>query len=329
MHNPQEIKKKNERKKEGGSALESMVILGGLVLIIIFFILPRQGVLGPAQTFVHTTDPTTYNTYADSRVNTGPKPLSSYSSAISLGEGNASYAVEAGDEYITIQNNGRNPIDITGWKLSNNKGNRTFYSGNTPVQYASDVAVVPQATGYILPDSGYALPQDIVLAPNETAVVTTGSVGVQSPYRITSFKENECSGYIEALPQYDFTPNLSYSCVRPTDEPGVSNLDTACKNFISGLSACQTPQYGNITRSTTDSCDNCVNSRPAPSDVCLSFIKQHYSYAGCIANHKDDAKFYSNTWRVFLGSKWELWGKEDEVISLFDQFGKLAAYRSY
>ncbi len=320
----------NMRKSlEKGSAMEGTLVLGALVIILIFFILPRKGVLGPSTTFVHTTDPNTYNTYAESQKPTGPITSSSYTQAISLGQGNASYSTQPVEEYITISNQGGNPVDITGWKLTNNNGGRTYYSGNQTVHYASDVAIIPQATGYVSPNNGYNLAQDVVLKPNEMAIITTGSVGVQSPYKIVSFKENECSGYIEALPQYDFTPSLNYSCVPPRDEPGVSNLDTACKNFVASLSSCQTPLYGNITRSTTDACDNCVNGRPAPSDICLSFIKQHFNYEGCIANHKDDTKFYSNTWRIFLASKWELWDKQDEIISLFDQFGKLAAYKAY
>ncbi|MDB5194219.1 MAG: seg [Parcubacteria group bacterium] len=312
--------------------MEGVLILGALAAILVFFILPRRGVLGPSQNFAHITDPNTYNTYAADRAaqgGTGTIANSSYSSLISLGQGNAAYSIEPAEEYITIQNQSESPINITGWKLTNNKGNRTYYSGNQAVHYASDEMIIPQATGYISPTGGFNLAQNVVLAPNDMAIITTGSVGVQSPYKITSFKENECSGYIEALPQYDFTPTLNYACVSPSLEPGLSNLDTACKNFVSGISGCQTPVFGQINRGSTDNCDNCVNGRPAPSTACLNFIKDHFNYPGCINYHKDDPKFYSNTWRIFLAKQWEVWDKQDEVISLFDQFGKLAAYKSY
>jgi hypothetical protein len=315
--------------KEKGSTLEGMVILGALAVIIVFFILPRKGVVGPARGFIETTDQNTYNAYAESQNAGKPVTTSSYRSLITLGQGNAAYSVEPNDEYITIQNQGGDPVNITGWKLSNNKGERVYYSGNQPVSYTSDEAIIPQATGYIASGNGYNLPQNVILAPNETAIITTGSVGVQTPYRIVSFKENKCSGYIEALRQYDFTPTLNYSCVPPSQEPGIEAMDVACKNFINGLSACQTPIFGKLDRSSIDNCDNCVNGRPAPSSVCLNFIKQHFNYEGCLDNHKSDAKFYSNTWRIFLGRKWEMWGKEDEVISLFDQFNKLVFYRTY
>ncbi len=313
-----------------GSILEPLLILVGLSVILVFFILPASGVVGPAQKFNHVTNPDTYNQYAESNPTNGPTitTSSAYTSSIYLGQGNASYSTEPSEEYVTIENHGSSPINLTGWKLKNNTANRTYYSGNQAVHYGSTEVTIPQAAGYIAPPGSFGLLQNVVLQPGESAVVNTGITGVQSPYKITNFKENECSGCIEALPQYDFTPPLSSMCVSPSREPGIDGLDSACKTFISGIGMCQTPTIGTPPRSS-EQCDNCVNGRPAPSSACLNFIKAHFSYQGCLNYHANDPKFYGTTWRIFLGQKWELWNKEDEVISLFDQFGKLAAYKAY
>jgi hypothetical protein len=321
------------QNREKGSVGEGALVLTALVVIIVFFILPRRGVVGPMRSFNNVTNPVTYTDYAKSRAESqGTSQIitnSAYSGSVSVGQGNASYSTDPLDEYITIDNQSQNPINLTGWKLVNNKANRTYYAGNQAQKYPSDEVLIPQGAGYIDPRGGFSILQNIILKPGETAIVTTGGTGMQAPYKITSFKENKCSGYIASLPQYDFTPSLNSSCVAPTQESGVSNLDAACKTFISGLSSCRVPTYGKTDRYSEDSCDNCVNGRPAPSSACLAFIKEHYSYEGCLRYHKDDSDFYGRTWRIFLGKPWEMWGKDDEIISLYDQFGKLAAYRAY
>jgi hypothetical protein len=318
-----------------GAIDEGVIVLVSLVVIIfLFIILPPHHTLGPISNFGVSTPTQVQTTQTSSSIGTSgtqsvSQANSSYKANIRIGKGNAAYSIEPKDEYITIENIGDGPVNISGWKLTNNKSNRVYYAGNQTVHYASDEVVIPQATGYISPSGSYSQTQNIVLKPRETAIVTTGSIGVQSPYKIVSFKENECSGYIESLPQYDFTPNLNMSCVSPSEEPGIQNFDRACKNFVGSLNSCTTPAFGQTNHYSSDSCDNCVNGQPAPSSQCLAFIKQHFSYEGCLAAHQNDADFSGNTWRVFLARKWELWDKEDEVISLYDQFGKLVDSTSY
>lgn len=316
--------------RQRGSVGEGLLVLTGLIVIIVFFILPRRGVVGPMRSFNNVTNPTTYTRYGQTNAPAEQRIItnSAYSGAVSIGQGNASYSTDPIEEYITIENQSDNLINLTGWKLTNNKGNRTYYSGNQQVSYPSDEVYIPQAAAYIEP-RGISVLQNIVLKPGETAIITTGSTGVQSPYRIVSFKENKCSGYLESMPQYDFTPALTNSCAQVTEEPGFENLDSACRNFIRGIYSCQTPTFGSTARYLSEPCDNCVNGRPAPSSACLAYIKEHYSYEGCLRYHKNDKDFYGRTWRVFLGRPWDMWGREDEVISLFDQFGRLAAYRAW
>lgn len=312
-----------------GSMFNDVMFFIGFIIILVFFVLPQNGVLGPSNTFFGTARdaagihwrPVTNAPSSASGATSG------YSRSISIGQGNASYTVEAAQEYITIDNQGSDPINISGWSLVNGRGNRSYEMSGNQVTYDSDRATIPKAVGFI--SSGYSPLQNVILAPGETAIVTTGSIGVRTPYSIVSFKENMCSGYIEDLPQYDFTPSLNASCAPIQNEPGYQNLDAACRNFVSGIASCRAPKIGETDRYTGVTCDNCVNGRPAPSDSCLAYIKAHFTYEGCIENHRNDKDFYSRTWRIYLGRQWEMWGKEAETISLFDQFGKLVASRSY
>lgn len=245
---------------------------------------------------------------------------------VSIGSGNARYSYQSYEEYITLDNRSRNSIDITGWQLKNGKDKRPYYLGNTLQRFSADVATIPQAT-LVLSPSGYSIMQDVVLKSGERAIVTTGSVGNRYPYTITSFKENICTSYIEALPEYAFNPPLTQSCPRPSNEPGIEALDSSCRNFIQGIPSCQTPKIGGKD-SKGDDCPGCVNGKLV-SGVCKAFIEEHFSYQGCLAYHSSDPNFSGRTWRIFLGRGWEMWAEDYESIELFDRLGQLVNYQNY
>ena len=247
---------------------------------------------------------------------------------ISIGTGNAAYTYQSYEEYITIYNRGREPVDITNWQLKNGKDKRAYDLGGDLRYFPADTAKIGQAVPFVSP-SGLNQFQNVVLKPSETAIITTGKVGPQSPYNIVSFKENVCSGYLGELPEYTFTPPLTRNCPRPENEPGVSALDTECRRFIEGMPSCRTPEF-NTRDSEGDICYNCVDFRLL-SSACVAFIKNHFNYGSCIANHANDPDFSSQTqtWRIFLGRGWEMWAKEYETIELFDQFGRLVNSRAY
>lgn len=252
---------------------------------------------------------------------------SDYTPTISVSSGNASYSYQSFEEYITIDNQGRAPINITGWQLKNGKDERGYYQGGSLQRFSADIALIPQGT-LLLSPTGNSLMQDIVLNGGDRAIVTTGSVGVNTPYRITSFKENKCTGYIEALSDYAFTPPLAQNCPRPALDKGVQNLDTQCRDFINTLSSCRTPEFNVKTPDGLGSCTTCVNGKILSSS-CTAFIKEHYSYQGCVANHSGDANFSGGTWRIFLGRGWEMWTKDYETIELFDRLGQLVNFQNY
>lgn len=230
---------------------------------------------------------------------------------ISIGSGNASYAYQPYEEYVTIENRGNSAVDLTGWTMKNGKDKRPYYSGNVLQRFSADIAVLPK----------------LVLMPGERAVVTTGSVGVQTPYKIKDFKENICTGYIEALSDYAFTPPLTLSCPRPALEPGLEGLDRECREFVEYLPTCRTPQFENKDRNGED-CTTCINGKRL-SSVCAAFIKEHFSYQGCLAYHGSDPKFELNTWRIFLGRGWEMWADKYETIELFNTLGQLVDSQNY
>lgn len=310
--------KKWPQKRQGGELDEGLIILVTLVIIIFLFVLPRHGVNGPTTSFVSLLG----GTYRSGSMNNNPSNdpnsnnTSSYSNNIFLSLGNAPYVYEPFQEYITLINQGSKNIDITGWKVKNNKDARGYAAGDNVQHFPADVLTLPQATKYISP-TGNNVFGDIVLKPGETAIITTGSTGVASPYKIVNFKENICSGYIEALPDYAFTPPLQVNCPVPNREIGYSNLDQGCQRFLDSFPSCHTPVYNGVDYKH-EACDGCVDGNNALSSSCVAFIKSHYSYAGCINNHKDDPNFESNQWRIFLGQRFEIWGKDHEAVTLID-----------
>lgn len=297
--------------------MEGIVILA--ILLIVIIIMPKDG-----SNF--TFSPTSSSGESSSKSDVADTTSSSYSRSISLSRGNASSAYQTYEEYIIISNRSRDPINITGWYLKNGKNKRAYNFGGSLRYFPSDTATIGQAAIFISP-TGPSLLEDINLGAGEKAIVTTGSIGATSPYKIVSFKENICSGYLENLTEYKFTPTLGRNCPRPREEVGVSSLDNECRKFIERMSSCYTPEF-NTRNSEGDICYGCVDGKLL-SSACVSFIKNHFNYGSCVAIHKNDPKFSNKTWRIFLGQSWEMWAKEYETIELFDQFNKLIVSNTY
>ena len=304
--------------KGSSSNLAGIIILVGLIVIML--VAPK------APSNSNSTSNPPKNTVSNSNQETVLVPSSSHAEDVSIGTGNASHAYQPYEEYVTITNRGRTLVDITNWKLENNKDNRGYDFGGTLRYFAADRAFIPQATLFVSP-RGFNVFQNVLLQPGETAIVTTGNIGLQSPFRIVSFKENICSGYIEDLPEYKFTPPLTRNCPRPAIEPGVSALDTDCRKFVERMSSCHMPKFDTRNKEG-DICYNCVDGKVLSSS-CVAFIKNHFNYNSCIANHVNDSDFSGRTWRIFLGMGWEMWAKDYETIELFDQLGRLVDSRSY
>jgi hypothetical protein len=317
--------------EKGSSHSEGLMILAVLAVIIFMFVLPDNGAyLHSPEQDGQVTESTIRSGGSRGQTASGPSlavnPNSSYSKLINLGKGNSSYADQSYEEYVTISNRGSAPIDITGWRLANAKSERPYDYGGMLRYFPSDSAAIPQAVPYISP-SGSSLAQNVVLAKGETAVVTTGSVGASTPYRIGSFKENICSGYLENMPEYSFTPSLARNCPSPTEEPGYDALPRSCKDFIRSLSSCEIPELTAKDREG-EPCSTCANGVRL-SSTCSEFVEKHYTYQGCLAYHGSDPDFSGKTWRIFLGRGWEMWAGDDETVSLYDRLGNLVDSISY
>ncbi|MBI2507162.1 MAG: lamin tail domain-containing protein [Candidatus Niyogibacteria bacterium] len=197
------------------------------------------------------------------------------------------------NEYIEIQADNSNtaPVNITGWKLQNRKGN---------------VFLIP--TGSALPYSGRINTQEnIVLKPGEKAIILTG----KSPIN-TSFRPNLCTGYFNRI--YQFNPRLPEKCPDPDEEKGADAQDDACFLYLKTLPVCQTPAPSDI---------------PAEADFkCREFIDERLSYAACVEGHKNDEEFFSGEWRVYLQKTQEIWSDVRETIKLFDLNSNLVAETS-
>lgn len=315
--------------QRGDSNLEGIIILVVLGIIMITSV-SGSNKESSGDTFGWTTGTTISSADSDSdgggTVSGTPVATSDYKNNVWIGSGNASYVYQSYEEYITVENHGSSPINITGWQLRNGKDKRPYYIGSTLQRFSADIAVIPQAS-LVLSPKGNSFPQDVILEDGEKAIVTTGSIGVRSPYAITSFKENMCTGYIEALPDYAFNPPLNQNCPQPSNEAGMEGLEPDCRNFIKTLSSCRTPEF-NIKDRDGYPCSTCVNGQMLTSQ-CAAFIKEHYNYQGCLLYHGSDKNFSGRTWRVFLGRGWEMWAKEYETIEIFDSLGKLVNFQNY
>jgi hypothetical protein len=305
--------------RKGNSTAEGLLILA--VVVVIMLVTYGGGLTTTSNPF-RLSD----NNAPSSRPENQSETTSSYAKNISLSAGNASYTYQSYEEYISIRNSGREPINITSWQLKNGKDRRTYELGGNNQRLAADIALIPQAALFVSP-TGNNIFQNVVLQSGETAVITTGQIGSQLPYKIVSFKENMCSGYLEDLPEYTFTPPLSRNCPRPANEPGVNALDTQCRKFVERMQSCRTPKFDTRTREG-DICSNCVDGELLSSS-CVAFIKNHFNYGSCIANHQSNPDFSDKTWRIFLGRSWEMWAKEYEIIELFDQLGQLVDFKTY
>lgn len=306
---------------ERGSFIEWLLMLLAISVVIFGILIPKSG----REFFVGL--PNLGDGWMASQDSAGGAGFPSVFSegAVRLGSGNARNSGDPMDEYITLDNLGSRALDITGWRLENDRGSRAQSVGGQTLYYASDTAIIPQGTKVISP-SGRNVMERIILKPGERAIITSGGPGNVSPYKVVSFKENSCTGYLNK--DYRFSGGLDKSCVRPGSEIGVSSLENQCRDFISGLQSCYTPTIGGLDNQGRN-CQSCVDGRDDLSNSCISFIKSHYTYAGCLINHLSDANFEGTTWHVYLYRPWEMWASSYETMYLYDASGNLVTKYSY
>lgn len=196
-------------------------------------------------------------------------------------------------EYIEITASSKNekPLAISGWTLEGKTG--------------LDIKI---GKGAYLPRSAQINPQEtIYLNPGGKAIIITG----KSPIG-TSFRLNLCTGYFGQF--QDFYPRLPKKCPYPEDENLPSNLKDECLNYIEDLLRCEI-QIKAVPYTLGESCSN--------------YINQKINYKTCVEAHKNDADFYKDEWRIYLGRSDELWKQKRETITLKDEYGKIIDQKSY
>lgn len=250
---------------------------------------------------------------------------SPYYGQVRLGKGTAQSAERPNDEYVTIENRSKGAVTISGWSLKNGDDERPHltWSGNY-INVKARWVVIPNGQIILNP----ALPTNltsITLATGEQAVITTGRIIRSRPIAIdSSFKTNICTGYLADLPGYEFEPSLPRKCPAPRDEPGVNSLPEDCYDYVRRLSRCHAPEFD-------ESRDNglTIDGRATEMrSVCRNYIKEHFSYEGCLKYHLGDANFLGDKWRVFLRTG-ELWRESRESITLYDNAGRLVDRITY
>lgn len=214
---------------------------------------------------------------------------SSYANQVDLSADGAT-ASDPEQEYVVIQNQSGNAIDMSGWSL------QSALSGAR--------AYIPRGASFF--EVGALNEQtDIELQQGGTAVVTTG----QSPVG-TSFRENECSGYLEELQSY--TPPVQTQCPIPNTS-AAGQYGQTCAEFASSIPFCTLP-------------------RQFPSNIsaaCQSYVQNTFSYNGCVQSHQSDASFPLTNWRIYLAGSSELWNNTHDTIRLLDAQGQVVAVTSY
>ncbi len=233
---------------------------------------------------------------------------------VSIDSGSGPYEIQPNQEYITLEADYNNPgpITVTGWSLTNGKSR-------------PDAVIIPRGTKLFIGNSANLATAPITLAPGGRLVLTTGQIPNSDPYTINAnFLTNKCTGYLNALPQYRFTPALRRSCPAPAKEPGINNLDNECYNFSSYMSSCHTPK---IERDADGY--EFIDNNSGLSSNCRAYLQEHFNYNSCVKWHEQDPNFYGDEWRVYLRRSWELWAENREHITLYDQSGKIVAENAY
>lgn len=168
--------------------------------------------------------------------------------------------------------------------------------------YELEKFIIPKA--YDLPGFS-AVPEDnITLSPGGRLDIY---VGTQE--RKMDFRENICTGYFDE--KSNFGGALSHSCPIINVSKMLDFTDD-CIRYLNNMPKCK--MY--ISKMELDY-------------KCDQFATEHYSYAGCVKDYKNDKNFYSNRWMVWMQRTTNFFRDEHELVTLKDQNGKVVDTYSY
>ena len=95
------------------------------------------------------------------------------------------------------------------------------------------------------------------------------------------------------------------------------------------MGTCHTPEFKDVVYKNKEPLTGYVDNVGNLTYSCKEFLKKNYNYNSCILNHLSDENFFEKRWRVFLNQPFELWAKDREVITLYDNEGKIVDQLTY
>lgn len=266
------------------------------------------------------------------KVNNRTYTKSPWYGQVQVGRGNSSRTEQPRQEYITLASSrgNDNPINITGWTLSNADNERLFDIGGGKVEAGkTNRATIGEGVEVLLPE-GRRATHWINLKPGDKAIVTSGTLYEKGDIDIeTNFRTNMCTGYLQKTGDYSFTPSLALKCPLPKAVENFDTLPDSCYDFIKRMPKCHTPDTDPYRDREGELVRNHVDKNTEVSRFCRNFVVTNFSYGACVATHYNDENFLSPEWRIFLGRRWEMWKDRRDTIYLFDSSGRLVDYESY
>ena len=196
------------------------------------------------------------------------------------------------DDYLVIENNGDESIDMGDWTIKTN----------------NETAAIPQAIHKLRHPLSANTPADIELASDDEIIVSLGL----SPQG-ENFRVNKCTGYLDQYKQFE--PSLDEDCPE-LDESEYSHLKSACREFINDLDKCEIPDYSDNYAIGSDS-------------ECTGFLNDEFNYSKCYEDHEQEADFFGDEWRVFLGKSIDIFNNNGDTIILRDAGGLVVDEYSY
>ena len=253
--------------------------------------------------------------------------FSPYFDQFSINVGNARYEYQPNQEYIILNYRGQEPLDITGWYLTNGKSERNYDVGGKLIHGTSDAVLIPKVAKLFVSGQAQQVTSNLIVMPKGRVIITTGNLPSSSDFPATfSFQVNSCSGYLGEPSWYRLQPSLARNCPVSRDWPGVSQLTSECYSFVDrSISSCHTPVF----ERKSDGYNYIDGREDRLTSTCRDFVKKNYNYNGCLANFAGQPDFLKPEWRVFLNRPWELWDKEREIITLYDRNNKIVTQTKY
>jgi len=158
--------------------------------------------------------------------------------------------------------------------------------------------------GHELPGFSAVANDPIRLRPGDQALIALGK-----QERQINFRENLCTGYFDETSQ--FSPSLAYMCPQP-DPRKFPELSDRCIQRLDSVSSCRMLKTDQFTDS-----------------ACAAFAEAHYTYVGCVRDHRDRPDFYAKRWLVWMQRDTEFFRNVVEKVILRDTEGKMVDERSY